>query len=62
MEILGIGEAARRLRVHPFTLRRWCESGQVKPIRDSEGRRLFLAEDIDRMVTDRAGGRQAVSV
>ena len=54
MELLGMSEAARRLKVHPFTLRRWSEAGKVKPMRDSAGRRLFLGEDIAQLVKERA--------
>ncbi|MBI2843046.1 MAG: MerR family transcriptional regulator [Armatimonadetes bacterium] len=53
LEILGMSEAARRLRVHPFTLRRWCEAGKVYPMRDSTGRRLFLGSDIAKLVQER---------
>lgn len=53
MELLGMSEAARRLRIHPFTLRRWSEAGKVTPLRDSAGRRLFLSEDIARLVEER---------
>lgn len=51
--LLGMSEASRRLRIHPCTLRRWSESGKVKPLRDSTGRRLFRAEEIDRLVRER---------
>ncbi len=53
MELLGMSEAARRLRVHYYTLRRWCLAGKVQPIRDSAGKRLFRAEDIDALVAER---------
>ena len=53
MEILGMSEAARRLEVHPFTLRRWCESGKVQPMRDSAGRRLFRADQIEKLARER---------
>jgi len=53
MILLGTSEAARRIGVHPFTLRRWDESGKLKPIKDSVGRRLYLEEQIDQFIADR---------
>jgi DNA-binding transcriptional MerR regulator len=61
IELVGVSEAARRLRVHPFTLRRWEERGIVSPIRDSAGRRIFMGEDIDRLVREREQKRKGVS-
>ncbi|MHB9025015.1 MAG: MerR family DNA-binding transcriptional regulator [Armatimonadota bacterium] len=57
MELLGVSEAARRLRVHPFTLRRWDESGRLKAIRDSAGRRLYTSEQIADFARQRAEGK-----
>jgi hypothetical protein len=53
IQLLGMSAAAARLRVHPFTLRRWCEKGKLTPIRDSTGRRLFLAELIEALARER---------
>lgn len=63
MELLGVSEAARRLKVHPFTLRRWEARGIVSPVRDSSGKRLFMGEDIDRLVREResVGKSEAVT-
>jgi len=54
-ELLGSSEAARRLRVHEFTVRRWSEAGKLPHTRDSSGKRLFLAKDIDELARERAG-------
>lgn len=61
VELLGMSEAARRLQVHPFTLRRWSESGKVKPKRDSAGRRIFMAKDIDKLAQERAAQQEEAS-
>ena len=53
MELLGTSEAARRLRVHPFTLVRWDARGILTPMRDSAGRRLYLAETIEALAQKR---------
>lgn len=44
--LVGIGEAAKALGVTPLTLRRWDESGKLKPARVTEGgrRRYDLAK------------------
>ncbi len=54
IELLGTSEATRRLRVHEVTLRRWSESGKLPHLRDSSGKRLFFAEDIDKLARERA--------
>ena len=53
MVLLGTSEAARRLGIHPFTLKRWDESGKLVPMRDSSGKRLYTAEQIDNLVRQR---------
>jgi excisionase family DNA binding protein len=54
MELLGMSEAARRLRIHLSTLRRWDETGKLKPMRDSGNRRLFFGADVDKLARERA--------
>ena len=45
-EILTIGEAARRLRISPKTLRAWCDQGLVEYYRLPSGYRRFTAQQI----------------
>ncbi len=59
MELLGIGEAARRLGVHPMTLVLWEKRGIVSPERDSSGRRIFLGEDIARLKKEREASKES---
>jgi DNA-binding transcriptional MerR regulator len=46
---LLIGEVARRVGVHPSTLRRWHQRGVIQPRRDVNGMRIFSSEDIARL-------------
>ncbi len=32
-EVMTVAEVARRLRVHPVTLRKWLQSGKVRGVR-----------------------------
>ena len=52
--LLGPLEAARRLGIHPITLRRWDETGVLKPDeREFSGRRLYRPETIERFRQER---------
>jgi excisionase family DNA binding protein len=48
-EWLTLREAAERLAVHPTTLRRWADSGQVPFFLTPGGHRRFAASDIRRV-------------
>jgi len=44
-----IGEAAKRVGVHPDTLKRWMKAGKIPPVRrDRNGWFIFTVEDIAR--------------
>ncbi len=43
---LAVGEAARRLGVHPVTLRRWADQGDIPVVVTPGGHRRFAAADI----------------
>lgn len=43
---LSLEEAARRLNVHPGTLRDWADKGQVRTFRTPGGHRRFAASDV----------------
>lgn len=57
-EWLGTSEAARRLRVHEMTIRRWTETGRLPCVRDSSGKRLFTAAMVDKFAAERAKARR----
>ena len=39
--------AAKEAGVSPHTVRAYCRAGMLDPVRDSSGRRLFTADDIE---------------
>ncbi len=51
-EYLSIGEAARRLGVHPATLRGWADKGMVPHIKLPSGYRRFAASAIQKLRQD----------
>lgn len=45
---LKVSELAKKLNVHPCTIRRWANSGRIKSIRHPvSGYRLFLNKDFE---------------
>ena len=44
---LSLDEAARRLKVHPTTLREWADKGRIRTYRTPGGHRRFSEEDVD---------------
>jgi len=46
---LGISEAARRIGVHPNTLRVWADKGIVKHIKLPSGYRRFPVSEVERV-------------
>ncbi len=55
---LSLSEAAQRLNVHPATLRRWADEGQVPVMRTPGRHRRFAASDIDRLTNREGSGHQ----
>lgn len=53
IELLGVTECARRLGVHPLTIYRWCKTGLLPCKRDSSGKRLFDARDVEALIRKR---------
>ncbi len=51
MELLPIGQAAKRLGVHPNRLRAWERQGLLIPIRLPTGHRRYRLEDIQRILS-----------
>ncbi|MCZ6765332.1 MAG: helix-turn-helix domain-containing protein, partial [bacterium] len=46
---LSLGEAARRLNVHPTTLRRWASNGDIPVMVTPGGHRRFAPADVERI-------------
>jgi len=44
---LSLDEAAKRLNVHPATLREWADKGRIRTFRTPGGHRRFTEADID---------------
>lgn len=61
-ELLSLKEAAGRLGVHPATLRRWADNGDVLVMVTPGGHRRFPVAEIDRLVGDRAARDDAEDV
>jgi len=52
-KLIGIKEAAEMLSVHPATLRRWGESGKLRPVIVSRrGDRRYKLEDIKKFIEE----------
>jgi DNA-binding transcriptional MerR regulator len=58
-QLLTPGEAARRYKRTPETLRRWADEGLVPCGRTETGVRVFKASDLDKFVADRERRRAA---
>ena len=43
---LSLDEAAKRLSVHPATLREWADKGQIRTFRTPGGHRRFSEADV----------------
>lgn len=52
-EWLTLSEAARRLHVHPTTLRRWADGGQIAVMLTPGGHRRFAVADVEDMAIRR---------
>ena len=50
---LTLRQAANQLNVHPTTLRRWAESGDILYMRTPGGHRRFSDKDVQRFAMDR---------
>lgn len=51
-ELLTLSEAARVLKVHPNTLRKWDNKGILKAVRFGQrGDRRYKKEDIERLIS-----------
>jgi predicted site-specific integrase-resolvase len=53
-----IGEAARRIGVHPYTLKRWEAAGLLRPLRTVSGTRFYRQRDLERLLRESRPGRR----
>lgn len=51
---LSLNEAAKRLNVHPATLREWADKGRIRTFRTPGGHRRFSVEDVDALASESA--------
>ena len=57
--LLTTAQVARRLKMHPATLRRWADKGWLRSIRLPNGHRKFREEDIRAKVAEIYGTEEA---
>ncbi len=57
---LSLTQAARQFNVHPTTLRRWANNGQIPYILTPGGHRRFALSDIEAFFKRQQRGRQSV--
>jgi excisionase family DNA binding protein len=50
---LGLGEAAHHLGIHPVTLRRWADAGEITFMVTAGGHRRFAATELKRFAEER---------
>jgi excisionase family DNA binding protein len=55
---LTLSEAAKQLRIHPTTLRRWADEGKIPFMLTPGGHRRFAASDIAQLTTRHQGIRR----
>ncbi|MQL54020.1 MerR family DNA-binding transcriptional regulator, partial [Desulfofundulus thermobenzoicus] len=51
MELLTISKAAKKLGVHPNSLRNWEKRGLIKPVRLPGGQRRYSMDELNRLLT-----------
>lgn len=54
---INVTEAARRLGIHPHTLRSWADKGLIPVERTLTGYRRFDPQDIDQLIEDMQTGK-----
>jgi excisionase family DNA binding protein len=61
-EWLLLGEAAKQLNIHPTTLRRWADDGEIPVMLTPGGHRRFALSDLKQFAEQRHGLRPAGGV
>ena len=59
---LSLSAAAKRLNVHPTTLRRWADDGEIAVMLTPGGHRRFAVSDLERFAQNRHGLRRSSGV
>jgi excisionase family DNA binding protein len=59
---LTLSQAAKRLSVHPTTLRRWADNGDIAVIVTPGGHRRFAARDVAQFTQSRRGLRRVSGI
>lgn len=59
MTLLAPRDAARRLNLSTSRIAQLDRDGVLRALRDSAGRRIFLAEDVERVAIERQARRAA---
>jgi len=59
---LSLKEASKRLNVHPTTLRRWADNGDIAIMLTPGGHRRFSSLDIDQFAQNRHGLRRVSGI
>ncbi len=59
---LGLNEAAQQLGVHPVTLRRWADDGEIAVMVTPGGHRRFAVAEIDRFSEERQRQRVVAGI
>lgn len=55
-DVIGTGEAARLLNVHPATVRRMIESGELRAVRIGHGHNKIARDSVAAILAPLAGG------
>lgn len=61
-EWLSLSEAATRLNIHPTTLRRWADNGDIPVMLTPGGHRRFSVSDLEQFAEDRHGLRRVSGI
>jgi excisionase family DNA binding protein len=59
---LSLGAAAKRLNVHPTTLRRWADDGEIAVMLTPGGHRRFALSDVEQFAQSRHGLRRSSGI
>lgn len=59
---LSLSGAAKRLNIHPTTLRRWADNGDLPVMMTPGGHRRFALTDIDQFANERHGLRRVSGI